>query len=1395
MPYVQWAKGSQFNWVHDNQGGAALMELVAGNWSGANLSTAVAADGKVYIQTPLPGGGQVAYLRGVWLYTTVFPWNGFWAEPESGDLTNYYTGGSFANSGARTTVTLGTPLAPGTVVQLYYLYYTGVQGSKYQALNNYPCVRPAWRDRADYTYDFAVDRVLDLMAALHFAGRERGRDYAALVSFLWDRFYPYEASRTSPLVMDDFERSQWNAGSFLLYRDSTLGAAGFEKFAIELYPGDDDQGEITMQAAAQGPRALRVLLKDYSTTGFTAWWGYGMNWSLAQSPLADMSQVRLKLRGPGAANQVHNICKISSGGSATMVLKGIYSGSNRIRYVVWAETTGEIGTATFKWSDDGGITWHTTGCKTSGREQPTSLGNDLEVYWEAGSGNDFVAGDYWTFMAGDPEVHPRRLLVTLNDSAPGDADEWGAAHTYVHGLPDRYTDLTQFEIDFSQFKRIDNIVDDRDRRRGGWWAWYSTSGPEADLIFTDREVEETVEGDTYYTQLRVETQTPAGVTAWGVWTGINTAEVNSTGKTNVNYLIYPILNGVSTITIRTKVKDANGSYFYKDTVVNVQQWNRVTVNFADMLLESGSFPITHPLQVVDIGVGSSPPADATFHITDVKFNDPVRFTGAARLRLLEFKYPEINQDLEQPPAWWLDDVGLDLTAGDAYPYAPRQAISLEPYGQNSWRGPTLVHYAHPLAPYLMNRLDLAANYLYLHRDAQDGFNSRYGGIKGPILPVHTRNDIEAIPLCGEEDFTRFSWWLKYRNYGLRSVRYLFNDSLIDSSGNGYTLTGTPTYVTGICQPGNTAVRLNNTYSLTRASNANLVPGSNPFTLILICKGAVQTADYVQLMNKMGANGWAIQTKTAGVQDLQLKITTSAGDFYSDITGVLDGSWHMIAWIIDPANSLIHRIKDGTYQGNNAFTIGTGITNTTQLTIGPGGSVNFDLDYFCYERRILPGAEYENAWDIVQGNVNGSSYPEAGHGLGQYWAFYRLAEYFFSSNDAAAWDLLENWLTWIDAYGAVDGSGWKFPVWFSDYGFVYGYYDPGVGASLALGCLYIYLRNGNATAQTWARRILDDLRLNRQSGEFGGYLYKSDYHYAWMNALVGRAFGLAVAGRSGQVWVFPATAEDAAHFDAMLAQFFALAGDGKPNMLNADYIPFSYVEDADIWEYVPNYLMLRQMGSLEGLVLMLSCALDYAKRSGSWAWFDKLLAFVLLENLAILQASAIRSLSVSYELRDLKNLVRVTYGDYDRDNSKYAEEKNQALIDELGELPADIDLRYGSPVITEDPQLAALLAARLLFRLSAAQENVELETWLEGVRLELGDDVAISSDFHGFDQTEFRCFGKQVSLDRRRVALRLMRQVAYPVAWTVDGAGTDYDCYAIDQAGPGDPNWSYRAYVY
>ena len=169
---IEWARASQFNWTYDAMGGTPLQEVVSGLWSGVSFTVSGVTPSR---SRQASGGGKVYYLRGVWKTDALFAWGGFWVEPEAGD-TNYYTGGSFVNVGNETIVYLGTGLPNGTVVQVYYVYNTGEKTAKYDAINSVPCMRRAWRSASDYTYDFAVDRIFDAMAAVYFAYKEQGLD-------------------------------------------------------------------------------------------------------------------------------------------------------------------------------------------------------------------------------------------------------------------------------------------------------------------------------------------------------------------------------------------------------------------------------------------------------------------------------------------------------------------------------------------------------------------------------------------------------------------------------------------------------------------------------------------------------------------------------------------------------------------------------------------------------------------------------------------------------------------------------------------------------------------------------------------------------------------------------------------------------------------------------------------------------------------------------------------------------------------------------------------------------------------------------------------------------------------------------------------------------------------
>lgn len=698
MGRIEWARASQFNWVYDNLGGVKLQEAVAGRFGGG-LAT-VAGDGTVTVAPPLPGAGRVYYVRGIWRRETVFGWEGFWADPLEGDRTNYYLGGNFLNQNGSTRITLGTALPPGTPVQVYYIYRTGERSDRYAALNNYPCIRRAYRGRDDFTYDFAVDRLLDLMAYCHFAGQARGEDYSPHQQFLWQTLASRQESLTPPLVYDSFERQLWEKGAHLMYRGTTSGAE-FQVFRTEVEPGTRN-------------RLLHVRA-HLSASGEGAWFGYGLGWALTQPPFSGLSRVSFRLRGAAGTTRVHQVTK-SGSGSATLLLLGDYQHQEKRRFVISIETGGAVGQATFRWSKDGGVTWEEEGVVTGDREHPVPLYGGLLVAWEGGGSPHFNPGDSWTFWAGEPVAHPRRLLVVLNDAPPDAADPWGPGHTYVHAVPDRFADLTAFDLSFLQFWRLDNLIDDGDRVRATWGVWHAASQPDTSVItLHDREETEEIDGEIFYTQRCITWNLSEHATAFGAWCGIDTGRCSSAGRSTLNFLIRPEVPGHGTLTLRVKVKDARGSYFYRDKTVQVGVWQRVTIPFAELALESGSLPLTHPLQVVDLGLAALPPSNGSFWVTDLKFDSHVTFAGASYLRLLEFKVEQQGLDTHE---WWLDDVGLDLMAADPYPGVPRLALSLGPYGRNPWRGPTLVHYAHPLGPWLAGDREQTATFVRFMAEAQ-----------------------------------------------------------------------------------------------------------------------------------------------------------------------------------------------------------------------------------------------------------------------------------------------------------------------------------------------------------------------------------------------------------------------------------------------------------------------------------------------------------------------------------------------------------------------------------------------------------------------------------------------------------------------------------------------------
>ena len=67
--------------------------------------------------------------------------------------------------------------------------------------------------------------------------------------------------------------------------------------------------------------------------------------------------------------------------------------------MVQAETTGEIGTATIRWSLDGGNSWEKSGIVSMTSIAPLRLKDGVAIYFAPAAGTDLVALDSFSFTA------------------------------------------------------------------------------------------------------------------------------------------------------------------------------------------------------------------------------------------------------------------------------------------------------------------------------------------------------------------------------------------------------------------------------------------------------------------------------------------------------------------------------------------------------------------------------------------------------------------------------------------------------------------------------------------------------------------------------------------------------------------------------------------------------------------------------------------------------------------------------------------------------------------------------------------------------------------------------------------------------------------------------------
>ena len=128
-------------------------------------------------------------------------------------------------------------------------------------------------------------------------------------------------------------------------------------------------------------------------------------------------------------------------GSGSLQTAGDHTAASELIYLVVIDLAGEVGVATFKWSDDDGAAFDATGVLTS--TSAVALNNGISAIFAGGTGADFVLADLWRFRALLP--HGKAKLIDLDPDT-----EWRSASSIASAI--------NVVVDFASAKAPDALV-------------------------------------------------------------------------------------------------------------------------------------------------------------------------------------------------------------------------------------------------------------------------------------------------------------------------------------------------------------------------------------------------------------------------------------------------------------------------------------------------------------------------------------------------------------------------------------------------------------------------------------------------------------------------------------------------------------------------------------------------------------------------------------------------------------------------------------------------------------------------------------------------------------------------------------------------------------------------
>ncbi len=106
----------------------------------------------------------------------------------------------------------------------------------------------------------------------------------------------------------------------------------------------------------------------------------------------------------------------SIAGTGDINPSGDFNNATNLNYKVEITTGGELGTALFRWSDTGGVSWNASGLTTSSFY---TLNHNIVIQFGSGSGTDFNTNDYITFTALAPASQVQTFIANTTNNRVG----------------------------------------------------------------------------------------------------------------------------------------------------------------------------------------------------------------------------------------------------------------------------------------------------------------------------------------------------------------------------------------------------------------------------------------------------------------------------------------------------------------------------------------------------------------------------------------------------------------------------------------------------------------------------------------------------------------------------------------------------------------------------------------------------------------------------------------------------------------------------------------------------------------------------------------------------------------------------------------------------------------